>query len=174
MENLAGHTKYCAAQLQMAVMWCSPFQCGQLMRHTCWWAPCNQSRRLSLEQPLLTVSGRQWMAWHLKGKPKKLAHHYGTALRSPSSHLDQPGRPPVPAAPVRQSSNGRMSMALSIHYWLPGKQWHGSPSTPQHHIPFGVWWLMGESQDHKHKAMAQKDPAVNLDTALESNLEDLQ
>lgn len=55
MENLAGHTKYCATQLQMAVMWRSPFQCGQVMQHTCWWAPCDQSRRLSLEQPLLTV-----------------------------------------------------------------------------------------------------------------------
>lgn len=110
------------------------------------------------------------MAWYLKGKPKKWAHHYGTALRSASSYLDQPRRPPVPAAHIRWSGNGRTSMALSICYWLPGKQWCGSPSIPQ--SPAGKWCLMGDSQDHKHKAITQNDPAVNLETPLESNLED--
>lgn len=107
------------------------------------------------------------MAWYLKGKPKKWAHHYGPALRSASSYLDQPRQLPVPAVPIRQRGNGTINTALSIHYWLPGKQWCGSPSIP--HSPAGEWWLMGESQDHKHRAMAQKDPAVNLDRPLESN-----
>lgn len=53
--------------------------------------------------------------------------------------------------------------------------WKAVTWLPQHPTQPSVAVMVdGESQDHKHKAIAQKDPAVNLDTALESNLEDLQ
>lgn len=42
------------------------------------------------------------------------------------------------------------------------------PQHPKH--PPRLWWPVGESQDHK--VITQKDSAVNLNTPLESNLED--
>lgn len=51
--------------------------------------------------------------------------------------------------------------------------WKAVTWLPQHPThPPGLWWPVGESQDHKHKAITQKDPAVKLDPPLESNLED--
>lgn len=97
--------------------------------------------------PHCGLEGSEWHGTWKGSLRNELPHHYGTAVRSPSSCLDQPRRPPVPAAPIRWSGKGRMSTARSIHYWLPGKQWHGSPSIP--HSPPGAWWPVGESQGHQ-------------------------
>lgn len=113
------------------------------------------------------------MAWYLKGKPKKWAHHYGIALRS--SYVDQTRWLPAPAAPISRSRGGRRSVASSIAapstgHRLTGKQWDGSPASCT--ALRGERQPTGESQDYIHKAIGQKVSAVNSEKPLKSKSED--
>lgn len=149
----------------MAVMWCGPFQCGQLMHHTCWWVPWDQSRRLLWSSLSSLWSGRQWMAWYLKGKPKKWAHHYGIALRS---FILLSGSDKAAACPSsRAVAGGAWHWASAL-----GSPETGNPARPASHTALrGEWWPVGESWDHKHKAITQKDSMVNPQKPLKPNLE---